>query len=100
MRWSLSWILALAALSGCTQIETVTVLPDEYEISASPPAGMYGGWAALSPSYDAFLKEASAHCPTVYKMVNQEVGRGLFETIDFIRWDILCLPPQGDRAQP
>ena len=100
MRWNLPLIVALAALGGCTQVETVPVLPDEYEISASPPAGMYGGWAALSPSYDAFLKEASARCPTGYKMVNQEVGRGPFETIDFIRWDILGLPPTGDRAQP
>ena len=99
MKWNLPWIVVLVALGGCSQIETVTVLPDEYEISASPPAGMYGGWAALSPSNEAFLKEASAHCPTGYKVVNQEVGRGPFETIDFIRWDILCLPPEGDRAQ-
>lgn len=96
----LSWIVALAALGGCTQIETVTVLPDEYEISASPPAGMYGGWVALSPSNDAFLKEASARCPAGYKMVNQEVGRGPFETIDFIRWDILCQPLQNGSIQP
>jgi hypothetical protein len=61
---------------------------------------MYGGWLALSPSNDAFLKEASARCPTGYKVVNQEVGRGLFETIDFLRWDILCQPGLSDRAQP
>lgn len=100
MRWTLSFVLAVVALGGCTEVETVAVLPDEYEIGASPPAGMYGGWAALSPSYDAFTEEASARCPSGYKMVNQEIGRGPFATIDFIRWDILCLPPQADRAQP
>jgi hypothetical protein len=96
-----SWILICLALGGCgSQIETVSVLPDEYEISAAPPAGMYGGWLALSPSNKAFLKEASLRCPTGYKVVNQEVGRGMFETIDFIRWDILCQPGLSDRAQP
>jgi hypothetical protein len=96
-----SWILACLVLAGCgSQIETVTVLPDEYEIRAAPPAGMYGGWLALSPSNDALLKEASAHCPNGYKVVDQELGRGMFETIDFIRWDILCQPGLPDRDQP
>lgn len=100
MRWNLSWMLAAIVLGGCAQVETVPVLPDEYEISASPPAGMYGGWLALSPSNDDLVKEASARCPAGYKVVNQEVGRALFSTTDFIRWDILCQPGLSDRTQP
>jgi hypothetical protein len=100
MKRTLGWMLALFPLAGCgSQMETVTVLPDEYEISANPPAGMYGGWAALSPDRDALAKEASARCPSGYKVVNQEVGQGLFVT-DYMRWDILCQPLQQGSAQP
>jgi hypothetical protein len=92
--------LICLVLAGCgSQMETVTVLPDEYEISASPPAGMYGGWIALSPDGDALAKEASARCPSGYKVVNQEVGQGHFAT-DYIRWDILCQPLQQGSAPP
>ena len=100
MKRTLPWMLALFALSGCgSQLETVTVLPDEYEISASPPAGMYGGWIALSPDKDALAKEASAHCPSGYKVVSQETERGIFAT-DYLRWDVLCQPLQQGSAQP
>jgi hypothetical protein len=101
MKWRLFFGLpALLVLAGCGgQIKTLSVLPGEYEISASPPAGMYGGWAAISPDFDAFTKEASARCPNGYKLVNQETGNGLFVS-DYLRWDILCrpLPYEGVQA--
>lgn len=93
------WMLAFLALAGCgSQVETVTVLPDEYEISASPPGGMYGGWVALSPSGDALAKEASVLCPNGYKTVNEELGKGFFTT-DYVRWDILCRSSENTATQ-
>lgn len=100
MKPSYCWPLICLVLAGCgSQVETVTVLPDEYEIGVSPPAGMYGSWAALSPDKDALAKEASARCPSGYKVVNQEVGQGPF-VMDYVRWDILCQPLQQGGAQP
>ena len=100
MKPGYSWPLICLALAGCgSQMETVTVLPDEYEISSSPPAGMYGGWEALSPDRDGLVKEASACCPSGYKVVHEEIGRGHF-TEDYVRWDILCQPLQQGSAQP
>ena len=63
----------------------MTVLPDQYVISATPAAGMYGGWVGLVPSRDAMAKEASLRCPNGYKTVNEEDGKGPFAT-DYLRW--------------
>lgn len=102
MKWTgFSFLPVLLVLAACGQIETLNVLPGEYEISAGPPAGMYGGWAALSPEMDAVAKEASARCPNGYTMVNQEIGQGPFVS-DYLRWDVLCrpLPYEGGVQAP
>ena len=91
MTWRRWWLLVPFALMGCSApVETLSVLPDEYEIHSTPRGGMYGSWLALAPS-NALAKEALARCPHGYRTTNIEQGNGFFWT-DFVRWDILCEP--------